>query len=202
MPQARIWILALPSFPAATSTNGPVEKRKILINHRFLGGQTNPGLYDEIFTDDEGLGTCTVKFLPPKCTPVCQLCNVYFYRQIKNFIKRLQNCSYLIKREQEIASREDALKINSVLHHQLSAPIFKEMLHYACFASKLSADRDIFANVNEVCFSMGNLKNTCACGNSIYSMCSWCRFTLCFPCLYEKYHPDICMHNVENTPDD
>ena len=131
---------------------------------------------------------------------VCQTCDVYFYRQIKNFIKRLQNCSYLIEREREIASREDAIKIHSVLHHQLSAPIFKEMLRYAWFASKLSDDRDIFGNVNEVCFSIENLKNPCACGNIAFIQCSWCRFPLCFPCFYEKYHPAICTHNVKISP--
>lgn len=126
----------------------------------------------------------------------CQPCDVYFYRQVKHFIKRLQNCSYL--REREIASHEEAIKIHSILHDHLSAPIFKEMLRNAWFASKLSDEREIFKNVSEVCFSMENLKRPCVCGNIAFIQCSWCRLTVCFPCLYEKYHPATCNRNVES----
>lgn len=145
-----------------------------------------------IFTDGAGLSTCTVKVIPPKCTPICQPCDVYFYRQVKNFIKRLQNCSYLIDNEREIARREDAIKIHSIVHHQLSAPIFTKMLRYAWFASKLADEREIFQNVNEVCFPIQKLKIPCACGKTAFIQCSRCHFNLCFPCLYDKYHPRTC----------
>ncbi|GFT34770.1 hypothetical protein TNCV_618121 [Trichonephila clavipes] len=37
-------------------------------------------------TDDKGIPTCTMKVIPPKCTtPLVQPCDVYFYRQVKNF---------------------------------------------------------------------------------------------------------------------
>ncbi|GFX68857.1 HTH CENPB-type domain-containing protein [Trichonephila clavipes] len=70
-----------------------VKEEKFLFLIDSWGGQTNPVLYDEIFTDDKGIPTCTMKVIPPKCTPLVQPCDVYFYRQVKNFIKRLQNCA-------------------------------------------------------------------------------------------------------------
>jgi len=108
-----------------------------MANNKFLllinswGGQIDITLYDDIFEDEKGRASCFTKIIPPKCTPLCQPCDVYFYRQIKNFIKRLQNSPTLLQQEQEICTREDSIKIYSLLLHQLSAPIFKPMLHNA-----------------------------------------------------------------------
>ena len=114
---------------------------------------------EQYMMQHDNAGTCTIKVIPPKCTPLCQPCDVYFYRQVKNFIKRLQNCSILIEQKREITSREDCIKIHSIVHHQLSAPIFENMLRYAWFASKLTDEREVFMNVNEVCFSLDILNN-------------------------------------------
>ncbi|CAK9805826.1 hypothetical protein ANTPLA_LOCUS4678 [Anthophora plagiata] len=45
------------------------------------GGQTKQELYDKKFKDSNDLPTCTLKVIPPKCTPICQPCDVYFHRQ-------------------------------------------------------------------------------------------------------------------------
>ncbi|GFT04461.1 HTH CENPB-type domain-containing protein [Trichonephila clavipes] len=58
-----------------------VKEEKFLFLIDSWGGQTNPVLYDEIFTDDKGIPTCTMKVIPPKCTPLVQPCDVYFYRE-------------------------------------------------------------------------------------------------------------------------
>ncbi|XP_024886634.1 uncharacterized protein LOC112464075 [Temnothorax curvispinosus] len=171
------------------------EERFLLLVDSW-GGQTKPEMYDEIFLDDKRLPTCIVKFIPPKCTPLVQPCDVYFYRQVKNFIKRLQNCAYLIEQEREINSREDCIKIQSIAHHQLFSPIFKNMIRYAWFASNLCDDRDIFMNVNEVCFPIDILKKPCACKISAFVRCARCRETYCFPCFYDKYHPGSCNIDV------
>ncbi|XP_017882744.1 uncharacterized protein LOC108626532 isoform X1 [Ceratina calcarata] len=169
-----------------------VGTEKFLLIIDSSGGQTNPVLYDEIFSDNVGLPSCTVKVIPPKCTAICQPCDVYFYRQVKNFIKRMHTCPYLIENKREINSCEDAIKIHGIIHNQLSAPVFKDMLRYAWYASKLSDDRDIFLNVNDICFPTHILNKPCGCGKVSFIRCSRCRCTLCFPCLYDKYHPTVC----------
>lgn len=175
-----------------------VQENKFLLLIDSWGGQTNPQLYDELFQDEEGLPTCSIKVIPPKCTPLVQPCDVYFYRQVKNFIKKIQNCSYLIEQEKEITSREDCIKIHSIVHHQLSAPIFGNMLRYAWFASKLCDERECFMNVNQVCFSMETLKQRCGCKNAAFITCARCRNNYCFPCFYDKYHPDTCKSSNVN----
>lgn len=175
-----------------------VQENKFLLLIDSWGGQTNPQLYDELFQDEEGLPTCSIKVIPPKCTPLVQPCDVYFYRQVKNFIKKIQNCSYLIEQEKEITFREDCIKIHSIVHHQLSAPIFGNMLRYAWFASKLCDERECFMNVNQVCFSMETLKQRCGCKNAAFITCARCRNNYCFPCFYDKYHPDTCKSSNVN----
>ena len=116
------------------------ENRFLLILNSW-GGQADSVMYDDIFTDESDKVTCTVKVIPPKCTPLCQPCDVYFYRQTKNIIKKLQNAAILIKEKGEMISREDALKLHSIVHHQLSSPIFQNMIKYAWYASKLLPEK-------------------------------------------------------------
>jgi len=128
--------------------------------HGGGGGQTDGFLFDEIFQNAEGQPTCTLKIIPPKCTPLVQPCDVYFYRQVKNFIKKLQNCSHLIEQNREITSREDCLKIHSIVHHQLSSPVFKNMLQYAWYACKLSEEREIFDECQRSKLSTWSIEKT------------------------------------------
>ncbi|KAJ8960708.1 hypothetical protein NQ314_006019 [Rhamnusium bicolor] len=105
-----------------------VQKTKFLLLINPVEAQTNPPLYDDMVQDE----TCTIKVIPPKCMPWIQPCDAYFYEQVKNFIKRLRNSSYLIENRREISSQEDCIKIHSIVHHQLSSPIFSKMWRYAC----------------------------------------------------------------------
>jgi hypothetical protein len=83
------------------------------------GGQINPALYDEKFVDENDVPTCSLKIIPPKCTPLCQPCAVYFYRQVKNYIAKYQNCPVIIATNRELSSREDCIKIHALIHNQL-----------------------------------------------------------------------------------
>lgn len=50
------------------------------------GGQKNIQIYNEIFPDENNKPTCNLQIILPKCTPICQPCDVYFYRQVKIII--------------------------------------------------------------------------------------------------------------------
>ncbi|XP_032673519.1 uncharacterized protein LOC116845214 [Odontomachus brunneus] len=171
-----------------------VKNEKFLLIIDSWGGQTNSQIYDDIFVDDEDIPSCQIKIIPPKCTLLCQPCDVYFFRQVQNFIKKLQNCTYLLKRNRKIANREDAIKIHSLVHNQLSAPIFCDMLKYAWFASQITNERTFFKNVNEVCFPDSVNKTNCTdCAHEMSMIvCAWCNELLCFKCFYDKYHPKSC----------
>ena len=168
-------------------------KENFLLIIDSWGDQTKPEIYDEIFKNDYNLPTCTLKVIPPKCTPLVQPCDVYFYGQVKNLIKNLQNCFYLIENKRQINSREDSIKIQSIVHHQLSSPIFEKMIRYAWYAFRLSEEREIFFNVNDICFPTKVQKAHCSCNNSAFINCARCLKVYCFVCFYDNYHSGSCL---------
>lgn len=178
-----------------------VKQKKCLFIIDSWGGQTDQTLYNHIFVDEKRACTCTIKVIPPKCTPICQPCDVYFYRQVKIFIKRIQNAPDLLKNDREIASTEDSIQIRSLILHQLSAPAFSPMIKYAWFASKLIEERPLFLNVNEVCFPITLLKAQCACNAVAFIKCARCFSVLCFGCFYDKYHPQFCSNVTSDDSD-
>ena len=135
------------------------------------GGQTDLTLYDHMFVDERKACTCTVKIIPFKCTPHCQPCDVYFYRQVLIVIKKLQNVPDLLKTNREIASGKDAIKIHSLILHQLSSPDFSDMIKCACFALKLIEERTIFMNLNEMFPDFAPKKSVHLQNSSLYKMC-------------------------------
>lgn len=170
-------------------------------NNSFLfivdswGGQKNIHIYNQIFRDENNKPTCNLQIIPPKCTPICQPCDVYFYRQVKIIIKKIQNCPDLITGDKSIQlnTRADAIRIQSLTHYLLSAPKFKCMLQYAWYASKLAEDREIFFNVNQICFPPNIFNAKCVCKKSnSFIKCSWCEKVLCFQCFYTNFHPQHC----------
>lgn len=175
-----------------------VNKNKFLLIIDSCEGQTDPTLYDDIFEDETGRASCTIKVIPSKCTLICQPCDVYFYRQVKNFMKRLQNAPALLKEKRDIATLEDAIKIHSLLLHQISAPIFIPMIQYAWYASKLIDDKPIFLNIDEICFPLLILDKLCSCKNAAFIRCAWCESELCFTCFYNNYHPKACKSSYFN----
>lgn len=155
-------------------------------------GQKNLEMYDEIFTDANQLPTCTVKVIPGKCTGQCQPLDVYFYRQVKVFIKRFQNNTVLYENDREINSREDCIKIHSLIVHQLSSHIFRDMIKYAWYACGVGTNKPNFQSVGQVCFSKNNTRHNCICSKSVFIQCAVCRLYYCFECFYDYYHPKDC----------
>jgi len=106
-----------------------MEQNKFLLLIDLWRGQTNTTIYNEIFQDEKRWASCNIKVIPLKYS-LCQPCDVYFYRQVKDFIKRLQNASILLKEQREIDTQKDATKIIHLLI-LLSADIFKPMILHA-----------------------------------------------------------------------
>jgi hypothetical protein len=167
-------------------------------NEEFLlildswGGQTDIAHFNSIFTDNDGNCSSTVEIIPPHCTPYCQPCDVYFFRQVKNFIKQIQDCTHILQQNRQLSSREDAIKIHSLIHSQLSSDVFNNMIKYAWYASKLIPERNVFFNVNQICFPPDIRKQNCACSMTSFIQCANCRKFLCFTCFYDMYHPNYC----------
>lgn len=177
-----------------------VNENKFLLILDGWTGQTNVHLFDKFKNDKKEL-TCTRKIIPAGCTAIAQPLDVYMHRQIKLFIKHIQNCTYVLQEQRYLNTRDDAVKLHSIIAHQLSAPVFKNMIEYSWYAAKLINDRDVFANVKEVCFPETVRKPVCStlnCNNSSFICCSWCKQKFCFICFYDEYHPGSCANYFTN----
>jgi hypothetical protein len=63
----------------------PYEKKdKFILILDSWGGHTNPALYHKKFLYENDKPTYSLKIILQKCTPLCQPCNVYFYRYVKD----------------------------------------------------------------------------------------------------------------------
>lgn len=137
--------------------------------------QTDVKVYDDMFINDWGDSTFTLKVVPPSCGPLAQPFYVYFQRQVRNFVQKIRDCPYLLQNKRDISSGEDAIKIHSLLHHQLMAPIFRPM-DYVWFASGFVTERSVFLNVKQVCFFVDTLKKPkCQCDQQPpFIQCFYC----------------------------
>ena len=174
-----------------------VLTNKLLFIVDSWSGQQNRVMYDELFLDpaEQNAPTCTLKTIPPKCTPLCQPCDIYFFRQVKNLVSRFQNANTLIAENREISDRENIIKLHSIIHNQLSSPVFKKMIQYAWYASQLTLpayEKPTFRNVNEVCFPSYLAVKKCICTAQVFIACSWCRINFCFQCFYDNCHGNNC----------
>jgi hypothetical protein len=72
-----------------------IKKDVFLLIADFWEGQINPAIYSEKFLNENDEHTSTLEIIPPKCTPLCQCCSVYFCRQVKNYWKVSEfSCSH------------------------------------------------------------------------------------------------------------
>ncbi len=97
---------------------------KRIMHTALCKNQTNPAIYDEMFGDK-----CMLKVIPAKCTPVYQPLDRYFFQQLKYFVKRI--IFYVaLETLDDLTRRNSILKIIALVHHQLGADVFQDMIKY------------------------------------------------------------------------
>ena len=172
-------------------------------------GQTNPDIYESIFGPENNAAKAEVHIIPEKCTPYCQPLDTTFHRQLKILARRIINHMDIfieplgINPEDRITYRLGILKLVSLLHHQLSAPIFNAMIRYSFYSSGLieAEDKEEFANVLQVCFEWNedDDPNCSKCKKEMrFIKCSRCREILCFSCFFFDFHTMHCAAGFYN----
>ncbi|XP_067140536.1 uncharacterized protein [Centruroides vittatus] len=166
-------------------------------------GQTNINIYNTVFQTSTNQNSCEILIIPPKCTSICQPLDVGFHRQLKLLAKEILNAIQLFCNDSSMklfwTTRNGIIKLHSILHHQLSAPIFNNLIKHAWFASGLINEKCQFLNVKQVCFSFLNTDSlNCVesnCENLRFVKCARCQQILCLFCFVEKYHVNSCPSN-------
>ncbi|CAF5022839.1 unnamed protein product [Rotaria sp. Silwood1] len=165
-----------------------IGKKTLLLSDSWTGQNDN-----SIYQDLKSVGKAVHRIqIPPKTTSDIQPLDKYFNRQIKNLAKKLYNRVALDQLDINLHERNNIIKLVSLIHNQISAPIFKNMILYSWFASGyLKKDPSPFKNVNDVCFPNSTTYQICQtnhCDESAFITCSWCSTKLCFNHFFIQYH--------------
>lgn len=150
-------------------------------------GQTDPSIYEQIF--DKNI-TCKQMQIPPKTTGDIQPLDRYFFRQWKYLKQKIYDRVAIDEMNVEICSRNCILKIQSLIHNQLSAQRFSNLIKYAWYSSGYTTNTPgHFENVKDVCFSFADdLCSEPACNESSFISCSHCGSIICFKHFFVNDH--------------
>ena len=127
--------------------------------------------------------------IPPK-TPKIQPLDVFLNRQYKVIAHRVYDLVILDDINIHLAERNNVIRLHSLIHNQLSAPIFVPMIRYAWFKSGyVDANPGQFQTVVDVCFKFhqGHC-DTEGCDSFSFIRCSYCDEILCFNYFFINFH--------------
>lgn len=160
------------------------DNRSVLIVDSFSG---HKGL-----SVDEGNGVedtaVSILTIPPGGTRYCQPLDVFGFRVFKGFVRRFTNSVRLLGVSMNFGQRNTILKMQSLIHRQLCAPVFRSVFRYAWYRSGYTSDRpEHYEHPVKYCFDAGEL--LCSlCQSARFLTCSWCQSSLCFEHFYTAIH--------------
>jgi len=136
-------------------------------------------------------GTHIITMIIPKgTTGKIQPLDVYGFRIWKNFAKRFSVTVLLLKSNINLHERNNIIKLQSLIHNQLSSPRYQNLFKYSWFKSGYTNKRpDEFEN--PVYFSFDETSTKChieGCNNIAVVRCSWCNMSLCLKHFFVEYH--------------
>ena len=101
----------------------------------------------------EPIKGCNRLEIPRKTTSRIQPLDMFFNRQWKVIVRKIYDRILLDKINIQLAQKNNIICLQSLIHNQLSSPVFTPMIRYAWFKSGyLNADPRPFRTVTEVCF--------------------------------------------------
>lgn len=168
-------------------------------------GHTNIDSYSKYSGVANDRPEITLKVIPEKCTPLAQPLDTTFHRQLKYLAREILACLEVfiniigINPKDNWTPRQGALRLQSLLHLMMSAPIFQPMIKYAWFSSGLSEEKEDFLNVKQACFTFENGEsNFCEipdCNNPRFIKCARCRKRVCIFDFWISNHFNFCESN-------
>jgi hypothetical protein len=164
----------------------PISNHGILLILDSWSGHADEKLFKKFYPDNNS----KLMIIPPKTTSLSQPCDMIVFHQWKYFVKRIFNRVILDLNIINLKDRNNVIKMHSLVHHQLSAYVFKPLIQYAWrkpgYIDSLPKD---FKTVKEICFSFTSYEcQTQGCLNSVFVRCSHCFTHLCFSHFFIDFH--------------
>ena len=130
-----------------------------------------------------------LKSIPKGTTSKIQPLDVYGFRVWKNYVRRLSDDVLLCQEEINLHLRNNIIKLESLIHNQLSSPLYTNLFQYSWYKSGYVENRlgDFESPVD---FAFGeNTQIKCAyCDQIPVVRCSWCKKHLCLKHCFHEYH--------------
>jgi len=116
--------------------------------------------------------------------------DVYGFRIWKNFAKRFSDTVLLLESDINLHERINIIKLQSLIHNQLSSPRYHNLFKYSWFKGGYTNERpEEFEN--PVQYSFDETSTRCDiedCDNIAVVRCSWCQKSLCLKHFFVEYH--------------
>lgn len=180
----------------------PKNVKKFLHIVDSWSGQTNIDSYDKFFGKRNNKPKIVLKVIPEKCTPLAQPLDTTFHRQLKYLAREILATLEVfvnvhgIDQQENWNTRKGIIRLQSLLHFMLSAPIFKSMIQYAWHSSGLVDQKVEFMNVKQALFTFDVDESlTCEmqeCQKIRFINCARCRKIICIKCLWLDNHFNKC----------
>lgn len=133
----------------------------------------------------------TTMIIPKGTTGKIQPLDVYGFRVWKNFAKTFSDTVLLLENDINLYQRNNIIKLQSLIHNQLSSPRYQNLFRYSWFKSGYTNERPQEFE-NPVKFSFQDFsKTTCDiedCHEIAVIRCSWCKMSLCLKHFFHEYH--------------
>lgn len=133
-----------------------------------------------------------IKTIPKKTTGMVQPLDVYGFRIWKAFVKTFSDQILLRNIDINLHQRNNVLKLQSLVHNQLSSPRYRNLFTYSWYKSGYIDNRPnnfehpvkfAFSNYGEIISARCSI-----CGAPAIIKCSRCNEFLCFKHFFEDFH--------------
>jgi hypothetical protein len=130
--------------------------------------------------------------IPPQTTGLIHPLDKYGFRIWKNFIRRISDRVLLDGLDVNLYQRNNILKLQSLVHNQLTSTKFVNLFKYSWFASEYTDNHPgKFENPVEFCSNVQDKKCSridLSCNSVSFIICSWCEQSLCFEHFFIDFH--------------
>lgn len=140
-------------------------------------------------TEVSSVKSLTRLTFPPKTTGMIQPCDVLLFKTWKDFVRRISDRLLMDEAPINLFQRDSILKLQSLVFHQLRAPIFRDF-HRQAWAIAGFRDRILehYEKPIDYCFSVTGCCKVDGCEELELLKCGWCGMGLCVQHFFIDYH--------------
>ena len=117
--------------------------------------------------------------------------DVYGFRIWKNYVRNFLDSVILMNEDLNLLLRNNIIKLQRVIHNQLSSPRYTNSFKYSWYKSNYTGVKsDNFENPVDLGFR-GDSNVRCEveeCSNPTIVRCSWCKKSSCLKHFFHDYH--------------